>query len=131
MTPLPILLYDGPCTFCQKSVRFILKWEKQPVLHFSSLDSEIGQRLRKEYSIPEEIDAIVLITEEDTTWGSDAAFRVCRYLKLPWRLFAGFRHLPSAPFQAMYRFVAKRRGKWFGRSDDCPIPDPAQVDRFV
>jgi len=131
MTPLPILLYDGPCTFCQWSVRFLLRREREPHLHFASLDSETGKRLREEYSIPENIDAVVLIDQEGATWGSDAAFRVCGLLNMPWRLFYSFRHLPSPPFQALYRFVAKRRGKWFGRSEGCPLPDPDQSARFL
>jgi predicted DCC family thiol-disulfide oxidoreductase YuxK len=131
MTALPVLLYDGPCTLCQRSVRFILKREQEPRLNFSSLDSDIGKQLQEEYGIPSGVDAVVLIDEAGATWGSDAAFRVCSYLKLPWRLLAGLRHLPSPPFQALYGFIARRREKWFGRTQDCPLPDPAVAERFL
>lgn len=130
MTPLPLLLYDSPCSLCQRSVRFILRREKAPVLQFASLDSDLGERISREHALPGDLDAVVLVTEEGVSWGSDAAFRVCGYLKFPWSLFAPLRHLPSAPFQALYRFVARRRTRWFGRTDDCPLPDPEQAARF-
>ena len=131
--PRPILLYDGPCTLCQRSVRFILKREKASVLSFASLQSEVGRELQQKYALPDDLDAVVLVKEEGITWGSDAAFRICAYLKAPWSWFHPWRHLPSAPFQAMYRFVAKRRTKWFGReeNDACQIPAPGQADRFL
>ena len=131
MPPLPILLYDGPCTLCHKSVQFILHREKKAVLHFSPLESELGTALRDEYAVPRELDAVVLIDEAGATWGSDAAFRICRYLKAPWSWLAPLRHLPSFLFQGIYSFVANRREKWFGRDETCPIPDPDQADRFV
>jgi predicted DCC family thiol-disulfide oxidoreductase YuxK len=131
MNRLPVLLYDGPCSLCQRSVRFILRREREPRLHFASLDSEPGRELRQQYAIPAEVDAVVLIDQDGATWGSDAAFRVCGMLKMPWRLFYPLRHLPSPPFQFLYRFVANRRGKWFGRTDDCPLPDPDQAERFL
>lgn len=127
----PVLLYDGPCTLCQRSVRFILRWEKEPKLHFASLQSETGRSLQQQHSLPDDLDAVVLIDPDGAFTGSDAALRVCLYLRLPWRLFAVLRHLPSAPFQFLYRAVAKRRNRWFGRSQDCPIPAPEVSERFL
>ena len=131
--PRPILLYDGPCTLCQRSVRFLLKHEKQPVLSFASLQSEVGQQLKTQYALPEDLDAVVLVKDAGVTWGSDAAFRVCEYMTAPWSWFYPWRHLPSAPFQTLYRFIAKRRTKWFGREENeaCPLPDPEQAARFL
>jgi len=108
-----------------------MRREKEPLLSFASLDSEIGQRLQKEHHIPEEVDAVVLVTDDGATWGSDAALRVCGYLKAPWSWLSPLQKLPSTPFQALYSFIAKRRGKWFGRTEGCPLPDPDQAERFL
>ena len=35
----PILLFDGECGFCNKSIQFILKHESKPKLKFAALQS--------------------------------------------------------------------------------------------
>ncbi|MCW3076785.1 MAG: Thiol-disulfide oxidoreductase, partial [Bacteroidetes bacterium] len=43
----PILLFDGECGFCNKSVQFFLKREKNKTMHFVPLQSETGKAIRK------------------------------------------------------------------------------------
>ena len=56
-----IVLFDGECNFCDSSVQFIIK--RDPVAHFlfTSLQSEKGIELAKQYAIPKEVDSLVLI----------------------------------------------------------------------
>jgi predicted DCC family thiol-disulfide oxidoreductase YuxK len=46
-----IVLFDGVCNFCDSSVQFILKKERNPILKFASLQSETGQKLVKHYEL--------------------------------------------------------------------------------
>ena len=39
----PVLLYDGVCGFCNKTVQTILDQDKKGVLKFAALQSEFGE----------------------------------------------------------------------------------------
>lgn len=127
----PTVLFDGPCSLCQKSVRFILHHERSPVLKFASLQSDVGKQAFEKYNLPPETDAMVLIEEDHVFTGSEAALTLCKYLKLPWRAFYLFRMLPAFIHQPVYRWIAKHRYKWFGKDESCPLPDPEQAERFL
>ncbi|MGA0334319.1 MAG: thiol-disulfide oxidoreductase DCC family protein [Kiritimatiellia bacterium] len=131
MSELPLLLFDGPCTLCQRSVRFILRHEKASVLHFASLQSETGQRRTASLNLPPGTDAMILLEEHGFSTASDAAFRVCAYLRYPWRLGYSLRFLPGFLHRPVYRWIAKNRYRWFGQDESCPLPDPKQAARFL
>lgn len=131
MNPDPVVLFDGPCILCQRSVRFLLRHEREPRLSFASLQSGTAQQLLEKYPLPSGTDAMVLIEEGQLSIGSEAALRLCRYLKAPWRWLGVFRHLPGWLHQPVYRWIARHRYAWFGRDESCPLPDPEQADRFL
>ena len=61
---------------------------------FASLQSEIGQKLLKQYGFDKEIDSFVLIENQIIYSKSSAALRVCRNLNGLWKVFAYLRILP-------------------------------------
>lgn len=131
MNPEPLILFDGPCNFCQKSVRFILRHEKSPELQFASLESDIGKTLREAHHIPPENDSMILIRDGQAFTGSDAAIRACAFLRPPWSWLHSFRHLPAFLHAPVYRWIARNRYRWFGKDESCPLPDPDQSERFL
>ncbi|MDF3128409.1 DCC1-like thiol-disulfide oxidoreductase family protein [Kiritimatiellaeota bacterium B1221] len=131
MSKHPLVLFDGPCTLCQRSVRFILRHEKFAELRFSSLQSETGQTQLRAFALPPTIDAMVLILNREAYTGSEAAFRICKYLRWPWRWFYGCRYLPGWMHRPVYRWISRHRYQWFGKNESCPLPDPAQAERFI
>ena len=77
------------------------------------------------------IDSLVLFEEERFSVSSNAALRTLSY-------FNGWeRHLqlliivPRPLRDLVYRFVAKFRYKWFGRREQCMIPSPELIERFL
>jgi len=62
---------------------------------------------------------------------SDAAFEILRYLRLPWPVFRILQAFPKRLRDSVYSLVARNRYDWFGRTDVCFIPSPAQKDRFI
>lgn len=131
MNAFPLVLFDGPCTLCQRSIRFILRHEKTADLRFASLQSATGQAHLHNYGLPADVQALVFIDGHQAHTASDAAFRLCRYLRAPWSWFYALRHLPGWLHRPLYRFIAKNRYRCFGRDERCPLPDPAQADRFL
>lgn len=126
----PLVLFDGTCGLCHRSVRFLLRHERRPTLRFSPLESPLGKRAREQYTVPPDTDAMILVEDHQAWIGSDAALRLARHLKAPYRWAALFRFLPRRLLQALYARVARHRKRWFGDADHCALPDPEQADRF-
>ena len=38
----PVLLYDGLCGFCDRAVRFVLRFDPQGVIHFAPLQGKFA-----------------------------------------------------------------------------------------
>lgn len=103
-------------------------------LSLASLQSDAGRALLRalEQPIPEgEPDTIVLIERGSVYTRSDAALRIARGLRGPVRLLALLRLVPRRIRDALYRFVARNRFRWFGRRDQCWVPTPALQSRFL
>ena len=62
---------------------------------------------------------------------STAALRVTRHMKFPWPMMYGFIIIPPFIRNAVYRWIAKNRYKWFGKHDTCRIPTPEERARFL
>lgn len=126
-----IVLFDGECLFCQGCVRFIVKHEKQPDIRFAALQSSVGERLRRQYGVDESIDSMMLIESGRAYIKSTAALWVCRYLRMPWRALAVLLWLPAGFRNGFYDAFGRRRYAWFGRDDQCMVPDQALRRRFI
>ncbi len=128
----PILLFDGVCNLCSSAVQFILRHESAPTLRFAALQSEAGQALLAAHGLPPGYQASLVLIEGPAAYtDSDAALRTAAYLRLPWRWLAGLRALYKPARDAAYRFVARRRYRWFGRKPSCWLPTPELSARFL
>lgn len=130
--PLPLVLFDGDCGLCHRAVRFLIRWERKPLLYFASLQSELGKGICKKYALPDDLDAMVLLEPGRISTGADAAVALTRYLNYPPRALGIGICLPRFLREAGYRFIARRRIRWFGQAKNaCPLPDPDQSARFL
>ncbi len=135
MTALParIVLYDGVCGFCNGSVRWLSAHDRGARLHYAPLQGETAAALRARHpEIPTALETIAFVEEDRVSMQSAAVFRVLRELPAPWRWVAALSGLlPRALWDAAYRAFARRRYRWFGRLDACPIPPPALRARIL
>ena len=132
IAPRPLLLYDGECGLCARSVRFILDREKDERLQFAPLQSEVGRRTAEAHGLdPDLLSTLVLVDEQDRAHvRSSAALRAAQHLRWPWRWAPVFLVVPRFVRDGVYRFVAKNRMRWFGGADSCPLPTSEQSRRF-
>ena len=126
-----IILFDGVCQFCDKSVQFILKRDPNGKFSFSSLQSDTGIQLRKDYHIPEELDSIILIEGEKYHSKSTAALKIVRELRGGWKWLYILIFVPQRIRDAVYDMVARNRLKWFGEKTACQLPPPEVRKRFL
>jgi predicted DCC family thiol-disulfide oxidoreductase YuxK len=126
----PVVLFDGVCNLCNASVQFILKHEKNEELKFATLQDDKIQHLLSEYNNTKIHDSVLLIENGTLYQESDAALRIARYLKF-FRLFYFLIFIPTWVRNPIYRLIARNRYKWFGKREQCMMPDKNVKHRFL
>ncbi len=127
-----VVLFDGVCVFCNRSVDFILDHEKDETLTFAPLQSETGQEILKEFNYPADyLDSILFLENGKLLNKSGAALSIAKYLNLRWSWLAGFRFVPAFIRDAVYWVIARYRYKIFGKHDACRVPTPELRKRFL
>ena len=127
----PILLFDGECGFCNRSLRYFINHEKNKTMHFAPLQSAVGKELRAYFEIDEKIDSIILIRDHSAYIKSCAALRLMPYMKGLWPLMIVFVVIPPFIRNWIYDLIAKRRMKIFGRVQNCELLPKEDKDRFL
>jgi predicted DCC family thiol-disulfide oxidoreductase YuxK len=130
----PVVLFDGVCNLCQGSVQFLLKRDKPGRLRFASLQSEAARALlaARGVTLPEgDPDSILLVEGAQVYSHSDAILRIARHLPGLWKLGVFGLVLPKFVRDAVYRWVARNRYRWFGRTESCWLPTPSLRARFL
>lgn len=131
----PVLLYDGLCGFCDRTVQFILARDPGGRMHFAPLQGEYARQVLEEHPSLRDVDSLILVeavAEPHTPLvRSDAILAIADYLGWPWRAAIVFRILPAALRDWAYDLFARHRYRLFGRYDACPLPSPDVRARFV
>ena len=127
----PIILFDGVCNLCNASVRFIVDRDPRGIFRYASLQSETGQRLLAEHGQADDLSTLILIEDGKAYSQSSAALRIVRRLSGLWPALSALLVVPRPLRDLVYKGVAKRRYKWFGRTDECRIPTPGERERFL
>ena len=132
----PVLLYDGVCGFCNKTVQMILARDRRNELRFAALQSDFGRAVVGRHPELQSVDSVVYL--ERTPGGaerifirSEAALRVAAYLGGPWRVLLVARLLPASLRDFLYNLFARNRYKFFGKYDACLLPPPKVRSRFL
>jgi predicted DCC family thiol-disulfide oxidoreductase YuxK len=127
-----ILLFDGECNLCNKSVQFVIKRDKRNKVKFASLQSAAGKKLKEHYQIPESyFDSIVLIDNDKVYYKSTAALSLSKYMDGLWPLCYALVIIPAFIRNIIYDFIARNRIKWFGKADTCWVMTPELKNRFL
>ena len=126
-----IVLFDGVCNFCNGAVNFIIRHDRDGRFKFAPLQSETGERLKREYSIPPDTDSLVLVEGGKAYTHSTGALKIAKGLGGIWQLAYVFMLLPEPVRDWFYKTFAKNRYKWFGRKDVCMVPTPEIRGRFL
>ncbi len=126
-----ILFFDGNCGLCNKSVKFVLRKEKNHDLFFSPLQSEFAKKILKQYNVESENDSMILLEKGKIHLRSSAALRVNKYLKSLWPMMMVFIIVPPFIRNAVYNYIAKNRITWFGMADYCDMMTPELKKRFL
>ncbi|HEY4423618.1 MAG TPA: thiol-disulfide oxidoreductase DCC family protein [Pyrinomonadaceae bacterium] len=134
----PIVLYDGVCGLCNRSVQFLLKHDKHARFRFASLQSDFAEKVLGRHGLdPKDLDTVHVVENYDqpgerVLQRSDAILRAGRELGGFWSAASSVARIVPRPLRDLvYRFVATNRYRVFGKYDTCMLPDPNQRSRFL
>ena len=128
----PLLLFDGVCNLCDRSVQFVLDHESAGEIRFASLQSRVGRAVLAEHGLAgADIDSVVFVVNGRALVQSDAALAVAARLEAPWRWLALGRFVPHSLRDRAYTWVARNRYRWFGTREACRLPSAETRARFL
>lgn len=128
-----IILFDGVCNLCNSSVQFIIKHDQKDLFRFVSLQSDLGIKILFHLGInTKSIDSLVLYIPNKAYYiKTNAIFYIAKDLGGFIFLLYYLRYLPNFIKNNLYDFIAKRRYKWFGKSEKCIIPTIENRKKFL
>ena len=127
-----IVLYDGVCGLCDRSVRWLIRHDRAHTLRFAPLQGDTAAQLRLEHpEIPRDIETVVLVENGRVYLRSKAFLHVSKYLDRPWRWLHAFRWFPAFLLDPLYRLVASVRYRIWGKKDVCELPAPDERALFL
>ncbi len=132
-TDAPIYIYDGHCVLCSGAVQYVFKHDRSGRIRFVAITSAEGRRIARENGVdPDDPHTFVFVDGRGVAHlSSEAAFELAEAVGGPWRLLRPFRWLPRSLRDWAYARVAKNRYRFFGRTEQCLLPDPETRARFT
>jgi predicted DCC family thiol-disulfide oxidoreductase YuxK len=128
------LFYDGHCALCHGAVRFVVRRDREaPPVRFAPIGGETFELLLAARGRPELPDSLLVETADgELLVRSEAVRHLARRAGGAWRVLASLAGLlPRAVRDALYDFVAARRRRWFGGTQQaCPLLPAELRGRF-
>ena len=131
----PVVFYDGGCGLCHSSVRFLISRDPTGRLRFATLQGGYAEE-----HLPAGVrdvgpDGTIVLLEPGVgvSVRSRALLRALSHLGGRWRVLGSLAAVPglSRILDVAYGVVTRNRDRWFGRTDQCPVLDPALRSRFL
>ena len=127
-----IILYDGVCILCNGFVQFLLRRDQKDIFRFAPIQAEeVEQWLASQLDEELREDTVILWYKDSLYTKSDVSVQVLRLLPFPWPVLSVMRFIPKSIRDGIYDWIARKRYKWFGKKEQCPIPTPEDQRRFI
>lgn len=129
----PVLVFDGVCVLCSRSVQFVLRHDCEQRYRFATTQSAKGRALLMAHGLnPEQPQSVLLVEDGAACTESSAMLRVLAGFGGGWRVLATLlRLVPRGLRDPVYRWIARRRYRWFGKRNVCYFPQPEDAGRFL
>lgn len=143
MTELPprLVLFDGVCGLCDRTVQFLLDHDPDGALSYAPMQGETAAAIRARHPELAGVDSVVFVEHESGPGGapgvervtvrSKAVMRMLRHVRGPYRHLAALGVVPAFVLDAGYELVASIRYRVFGKLETCRVPNASVRERFL
>ena len=130
------MLFDGVCGLCNRTVDFLLRADRRGRLRFAPLQGPTAAALLGELDSPLDLETVLYARRRDGAAPelldrSNAILAIFNDLGGAWRAAAALKLVPRPLRDAVYRWIAAHRYRWFGKRDACRVPTAAERERFL
>jgi predicted DCC family thiol-disulfide oxidoreductase YuxK len=137
-----LVIYDGHCGFCNRSIRWFLVRDRRDRLRFAPSESPMVAALLNRHGISTLAPNTILVVEsavesagspqERVFSRSDAVIALLRQLGRPWLFVGALLKLIPGPIRNLgYTVVARLRYRIAGRFETCPLPTAEERRHFL
>jgi len=122
-----VIIFDGVCGLCNKSVDILIKIDQEKIFTYTSLQGEFVKTL----DLEPDIDSILFYKDDTVYYKSTAILKIFQALGGIWKITAIFFLIPKIFRDYLYDTIAKYRYKIFGKREHCRLPDAGEEDLFI
>jgi predicted DCC family thiol-disulfide oxidoreductase YuxK len=129
---MPIILFDGVCNFCNRTVNIIIEHDLDAQFQFAASQSTAGIDILQKFNLNQTSTAsVVLIDNEKVYTKTDAVIQIAKQLSGWPRLLMGLKIIPKFLRDFGYDLIAKNRYRLFGKRATCRMPEASERHRFL
>ncbi|MEM9756890.1 MAG: DCC1-like thiol-disulfide oxidoreductase family protein [Pseudomonadota bacterium] len=128
----PVALVDGECALCAAAAQRIHKLDRSGTIRLLPVQSARGRAAFTELGLdPDDPDTWLFVAGGRVWRDLDGVIALGRFVGGWGRLASVLRLLPAPLRRGLYRAIATRRIRLFGKGDLCALPDPGLRARIV
>lgn len=125
-----IIYFDGICGLCNSFVKLLLKIDSD--LKFATLQGKTGQKLLNKMNFSNsDFDTVIFQKNDQIYTKSTAVFEIFKTIGGFWKILLIFSFLPISITDKLYRYIALKRFKVFGKLDQCDISIFNKPGQFI
>ena len=123
------VFFDGTCMLCNNFVAWVVSNDPEGAVLFAPLQGKTAQ-FALESSERDALSSVIVISSEGKFTESEAVAEVLSHLP-GWQVWSGpLKLVPLKVRDFAYKVVARNRKRWFGESEECPMPLSEHKDRL-
>jgi predicted DCC family thiol-disulfide oxidoreductase YuxK len=128
-----IIFFDGVCNFCNSSINFLMKIDKNRKLKFAALQSDFSkQKLLPFQKELQSVNSIVFLKDDKVFIESNAVANFLIEIGGFWKIIGNIIQLtPNFISNFFYKLIAKYRYKIFGKRNVCRVPNENEKQFFL
>jgi predicted DCC family thiol-disulfide oxidoreductase YuxK len=128
-----IVLFDSDCGLCNRAIQILLQEDPLDQFRFVSQQAALGKSILAHIGYnPNTNDSLVVYHPNLAYYiQSQAVFYLCKHGSYKLKLLLVFQLFPKVMLDGLYKWIAKNRYKWFGKSDSCSMLPDSIAHKFL
>jgi predicted DCC family thiol-disulfide oxidoreductase YuxK len=128
----PVILFDGICNLCSGWVQFLIRKDTNMKFRFAPIQSKSGQKQLHTAGLDSNnMETVIYLKGNECFRESSAVLEILKDLGGIWSIAYALKLIPGTLRNGFYRFIAKKRYRFFGKRASCFIPTPENQKRFL